>query len=102
MCSLAFVVARIVAVLAVLSVFVVPQVRSQDEDLSLKPLPSAIGENEPPRVETADALLSDWEGQHFAILDGDQDKVALSWTIENDHIMCQVSKKIGFCRLAEM
>jgi len=81
MCSMVFV--------AVLLAVVV--VRSQEEDLSLKPLPSAIGENDrPPQMEKADALLSDWEGQHFAILDGDQDKVAISWTIENDYIMCQV------------
>jgi|FrelakmetLWP11LW_1041352.scaffolds.fasta_scaffold72692_1 hypothetical protein len=58
------------------------------EDLSIKPLPAP---NRPSQVlETADALLSDWEGQHFAALDADQDKVALSWSVEKDEIVCQV------------
>jgi hypothetical protein len=34
--------------------------------------------------------LSDWEGQHFAALDADQDKVALSWSIEKDELVGQV------------
>ena len=58
------------------------------DDLSIKPLPAPLRPAK--ALETADALLSDWEGQHFAALDADQDKVALSWSIENDELTCQV------------
>ena len=49
-----------------------------------------------PRIEAqqlmpeSDALLTDWEGQHWASLDADQDKVALSWTTDEKRITFQV------------
>ena len=58
------------------------------DDLAIKPLPAPQRPSK--ALETADALLSDWEGQHFAALDADQDKVALSWSVENDELVCQV------------
>jgi len=68
--------------------------RANDDDfLSIKPLP-APENRRPANLETADALLSDWEGQHFAALDADQDKVALSWTIEKDEVTFQVSQRL--------
>ena len=77
-----------------LLIFVITRIESsqadEDDFLSIKPLP-APENRRPVNLETADALLSDWEGQHFAALDADQDKVALSWTIEKDEITCQVS-----------
>lgn len=53
-----------------------------------------------PRIEAqlmpeSDALLTDWEGQHWASLDADQDKVALSWTADEKRITFQV-RKISF------
>ena len=59
--------------------------------MSIKPLPAPINRR-PNQLETADALLSDWEGQHFAPLDADQDKVAFSWTVETDEIVGQVGQ----------
>ena len=32
-----------------------------------------------------------WAGQHSAALDGDQNKVSLSWTLDGDSIEFQVS-----------
>ncbi len=42
------------------------------------------------RLPPSDALLTDWEGQHWASLDPDQDKVALSWTADQESITFQV------------
>ena len=58
------------------------------DDLAIKPLPAPQRPSK--ALESADALLSDWEGQHFAALDADQDKVALSWSVEKDELVCQV------------
>jgi hypothetical protein len=74
----------------VISIIVSSGADTDDDFLSIKPLP-APDNRRPANLETADALLSDWEGQHFAALDADEDKVALSWTIEKDEITCQVS-----------
>ena len=41
-------------------------------------------------LRVADALLSDWEGDHWASLDADQDKLALSWTKTEEDITFQV------------
>lgn len=38
----------------------------------------------------SDALLTDWEGKHWASLDADQDKVALSWNVDQEYITFQV------------
>ena len=42
----------------------------------------------------SDALLTDWEGEHWASLDADLDKVALSWNVDEDYITFQVSEII--------
>jgi hypothetical protein len=42
----------------------------------------------------ADALLSDWEGDHWASLDADLDKVALSWTTDDKYITFQVKSRV--------
>ena len=47
-----------------------------------------------PNLRSADALLSDWEGDHWASLDADMDKVALSWTTDAEHITFQVSTQM--------
>ena len=54
------------------------------------------GHRHPPDLRAADALLSDWEGDHWASLDGDQDKVALSWTTDEEFITFQVRMKHFF------
>ena len=41
-------------------------------------------------IHVADALLSDWEGDHWVSLDADLDKVSLSWTTDAEHITFQV------------
>ena len=46
-------------------------------------------------IHVADALLSDWEGDHWVSLDADLDKVSLSWTTDAEHITFQVSKGIS-------
>lgn len=43
-----------------------------------------------PDFKVADALLSDWEGDHWASLDADLDKVSLSWTTDKEYITFQV------------
>ncbi len=43
-----------------------------------------------PEAIESDALLTDWEGQHWASLDADEDKVALSWTADEKRITFQV------------
>ena len=64
------------------------------EDIAIETLPPDFSRR--PAFESADALLSDWEGQHWASLDADQDKVALSWTTTNDEAIFQVSADFGF------
>ena len=44
-------------------------------------------------IHVADALLSDWEGDHWVSLDADLDKVSLSWTTDAEHITFQVRKQ---------
>ena len=41
-------------------------------------------------LHVADALLSDWEGDHWVSLDADLDKVALSWKTTEKEITFQV------------
>ena len=60
------------------------------DDISIKTLPPDYSM---PRFESADALLSDWEGEHWASLDADQDKVALSWTTTAEEAIFQVRQK---------
>lgn len=43
-----------------------------------------------PDFKVADALLSDWEGDHWASLDADLDKVSLSWTTDKEYITFQL------------
>ena len=59
------------------------------EDISIKTLPPDYNR---PVFESADALLSDWEGEHWASLDADQDKVALSWTTNSEEAIFQVGQ----------
>ena len=66
----------------------VPEVKA--EDISIKTLPPDYTR---PLFESADALLSDWEGEHWASLDAVQDKVALSWTTTSEEAIFQVSHK---------
>ena len=61
------------------------------EDISIKTLPPDYAK---PVFESADALLSDWEGEHWASLDADQDKVALSWTTNSEEAIFQVGRFI--------
>jgi hypothetical protein len=63
-----------------------------EDNFSIKTLPPDYAE------QSADALLSDWKGQHWASLDADQDKVALSWTTTPEEAIFQVSrqKKLQF------
>lgn len=49
-------------------------------------------------IRVADALLSDWEGKHWASLDADLDKVALSWTTDKEFITFQVKKNNNILR----
>ena len=65
------------------------------EDIAIETLPPDFAARRPV-FESADALLSDWEGEHWASLDADQDKVALSWTTTSDEAIFQVSKTFGF------
>ena len=57
------------------------------EDISIKTLPPDYAA---PMFESANALLKDWEGDHWASLDADQDKVALSWTTTSEEAIFQV------------
>lgn len=58
---------------------------AKSEDIEFEALPPGRSQ-----LESADALLSDWEGDHWASLDGDQDKVALSWSIVENEAVFQV------------
>ena len=64
------------------------------EDISIKTLPPRASYDNQyravPVLESADALLSDWKGEHWASLDADQDKVALSWSTTKDEAIFQV------------
>lgn len=41
-------------------------------------------------INSADALLSDWDGDHWASLDADQDRVNLQWSSTAEEIIFQV------------
>lgn len=69
--------------------FVVSRTEAATEDIAIKTLPPDYT-----NFESADALLSDWEGEHWASLDADQDKVALSWTTTNEEAIFQVGSFI--------
>ena len=56
----------------------------------IKTLPPTEVYDDSGNLRVADALLSDWEGQHWASLDADEDKVALSWTTDKEYITFQV------------
>ena len=47
-------------------------------------------------ANSADALLSEWEGEHWASLDPEQDKVAISWTNTETDITMQVQPSKAF------
>ena len=64
------------------------------EDIAIETLPPDYSRR--PAFESANALLSEWEGDHWASLDADQDKVALSWTTTSDEAIFQVSKLFGW------
>ena len=64
------------------------------EDIAIETLPPDYSRR--PAFESANALLSEWEGDHWASLDADQDKVALSWTTTSDEAIFQVSTAFGF------
>ena len=40
-------------------------------------------------------LSPEWSGNHGAVLDGDQGKVSLSWSIENEYINFKVEQKLS-------
>ena len=63
------------------------EAKASTEDIAIKTLPPDYSR---PVFESADALLSDWEGQHWASLDAEQDKVALSWTTTSEEAIFQV------------
>ena len=63
------------------------------EDISIKTLPPDYAR---PVLESADALLSDWEGEHWASLDADLDKVALAWTTSQNEAIFQVRRTSTF------
>ena len=41
-------------------------------------------------INSADALLSDWDGDHWASLDAEQDRVNLQWSSTAEEIIFQV------------
>ena len=43
-------------------------------------------------MANSDALLSEWEGEHWASLDPEEDKVAISWTNTETDITMQVRR----------
>ena len=45
-------------------------------------------------INSADALLSNWDGDHWASLDADQDMVNLQWSSTSEEITFQVSNEI--------
>ncbi len=65
-----------------------------DEEVSFRTLsPSDRAKNG--GLHVADALLSDWEGDHWVSLDADLDKVALSWKSDEKHITFQVRERFA-------
>ena len=53
------------------------------------------------RIPPRSTIDPAWAGQHSAALDGDQNKVSLSWTLDGDSIEFQVnhSPKSAICNL---
>ena len=77
----------------------------QDRDLNIKTLPpdpsysSAYSHEHQQNgdyyssndvINSADALLSNWDGDHWASLDADQDMVNLQWSSNSEEITFQV------------
>jgi len=42
---------------------------------------------------TSESLLTDWEGQRWTSLDADEDRVALSWSADDEYITFQVGNR---------
>ena len=61
-----------------------------EEQLSIHTLAPRDRSGAAAGIHVADALLSDWEGDHWVSLDADLDKVSLSWTTDAEHITFQV------------
>lgn len=64
--------------------------RSTQYDIHTLPPRATVGDGSGSGLLEADALLSDWQSEHWASLDADQDKVALSWTTDKEYITFQV------------
>ena len=67
----------------------------QNRDLNIKTLPpdpysGGADYYSSGVLNSADALLSDWDGDHWASLDADEDKVGLKWSSTADEIIFQV------------
>jgi len=59
--------------------------------INIKTLPPDLDRAEFSDLSSARSTVNpDWEGQHKAALDGDQGKVWISWTIEQQYITFQV------------
>ena len=67
--------------------------RHGNSEYDIKTLPPTEVYDDSGNLRVADALLSDWEGQHWASLDADEDKVALSWTTDKEYITFQVGEQ---------
>ena len=61
-----------------------------EEQLSIHTLAPRDRSGAAAGIHVADALLSDWEGDHWVSLDADLDRVSLSWTTDAEHITFQV------------
>jgi hypothetical protein len=58
---------------------------------------SAIAaESEPTRRS---AIAPDWAGDHSAVLDGDQARVILSWSVQGEYLNFQVKKIAAFFKI---
>ncbi len=66
-------------------------VSGQESELRFKTLPHGLRS-----MPKSDALLTDWEGQHWVSLDADEDKVALSWTADKEYITFQVKRHLSY------
>ena len=47
-----------------------------------------------PSTGLRSTISPDWTGDHSAVLDGDQGKVSLSWSIDEDYINFKVNKSL--------
>ena len=50
----------------------------------------------PPGAAVRSTIAPEWNGDHSAVLDGDQGKVSLSWSIEQDYINFKVGVLVDY------